>query len=32
MNGIRYGFCIAFRRDGTVADPEAWPAFMALVG
>lgn len=26
----RIGFCNAFCRDKTVADPEAWPAFMAL--
>ena len=32
MDGIRYGFCNAFCRDKTVADPEAWPAFMALIG
>lgn len=32
MDGKRYGFCNAFCRDKTVADPEAWPAFMALVG
>ena len=25
-----FGFCNAFCRDKTVADPEAWPAFMAL--
>ncbi|MEO0666140.1 MAG: glutathione S-transferase [Pseudomonadota bacterium] len=25
------GFCNAFCRDKTVADPEAWPAFMALL-
>jgi glutathione S-transferase len=28
----RYGFCNAFCRDKTVADPQAWPAFMAMVG
>jgi glutathione S-transferase len=28
--GRRFGFCNAFCRDKTVADPEAWPAFMAL--
>ena len=27
-----YGFCNAFCRDKTAADPEAWPAFMALTG
>lgn len=31
MDGRRFGFCNAFCRDKTVADPEAWPAFMALV-
>ena len=31
MNGTRYGFCNAFCRDKTVADPQAWPKFMALV-
>lgn len=30
MDGRIYGFCNAFCRDKTVADPEAWPAFMAL--
>ena len=30
MDGRRFGFCNAFCRDKTVADPEAWPAFMAL--
>ncbi|MGB3407011.1 MAG: glutathione S-transferase [Jannaschia sp.] len=25
-----WGFCNAFCRDKTVADPEAWPAFMAI--
>ncbi len=28
--GRRFGFCNAFCRDKTVADPEAWPKFMAL--
>ena len=28
--GRIFGFCNAFCRDKTVADPEAWPAFMAL--
>ena len=32
LNGRRFGFCNAFCRDKTVADPEAWPAFMALYG
>ena len=30
MDGRVYGFCNPFCRDKTVADPEAWPAFMAL--
>jgi len=28
--GRRFGFCNAFCRDKTVADPEAWPKFTAL--
>lgn len=32
MAGRRFGFCNAFCRDKTAADPQAWPAFMALVG
>jgi glutathione S-transferase len=31
MQGRHFGFCNAFCRDKTVADPEAWPAFMALL-
>lgn len=31
LNGRRFGFCNAFCRDKTVADPEAWPKFMAMV-
>lgn len=31
MQGRRFGFCNAFCRDKTVADPEAWPAFTALL-
>ena len=31
MDGRIFGFCNAFCRDKTVADPGAWPAFMALV-
>ena len=31
LDGRRFGFCNGFCRDKTVADPEAWPAFMALV-
>lgn len=30
LEGRRFGFCNAFCRDKTVADPEAWPEFMAL--
>jgi glutathione S-transferase len=30
LGGRRFGFCNAFCRDKTAADPEAWPAFMAL--
>jgi glutathione S-transferase len=30
LNGRRFGFCNEFCRDKTVADPEAWPKFMAL--
>jgi glutathione S-transferase len=30
LYGRRFGFCNAFCRDKTVADAEAWPAFMAL--
>lgn len=32
LSGRRFGFCNVFCRDKTVADPAAWPAFMALVG
>lgn len=31
MDGRIFGFCNPFCRNKTVADPEAWPAFMALV-
>jgi len=31
MDGQVWGFCNPFCRDKTLADPEAWPAFMALV-
>lgn len=31
LDGRRFGFCNAFCRDKTVADPEAWPAFVALL-
>lgn len=31
LQGRRFGFCNAFCRDKTAADPEAWPKFMALV-
>ena len=30
LHGRRFGFCNAFCRDKTVADPEAWPKFIAL--
>lgn len=30
LGGRRFGFCNAFCRDKTAADPEAWPAFMDL--
>jgi glutathione S-transferase len=30
-SGRRFGFCNAFCRDKTVADPEAWPKFVALM-
>ena len=30
LSGRRFGFCNAFCRDMTMADPEAWPKFMAL--
>ncbi|WP_126974588.1 glutathione S-transferase [Frigidibacter oleivorans] len=32
MDGRVWGFCNAFCRDKTLHDPEAWPAFMAMVG
>lgn len=32
LRGRTFGFCNGFCRDKTLADPEAWPAFMALVG
>ena len=31
LDGKTYGFCNPFCRDKTVADPEAWPQFMALI-
>ena len=31
INNRVFGFCNAFCRDKTVADPEAWPKFMALL-
>lgn len=31
LGGRTFGFCNAFCRDKTMADPEAWPAFMGLV-
>jgi len=30
LSGRRFGFCNAFCRDKTIADPEAWPKFMGL--
>jgi glutathione S-transferase len=30
LEGRRFGFCNVFCRDKTAADPEAWPAFMAI--
>jgi glutathione S-transferase len=30
LEGRRFGFCNAFCRDKTVADPEAWPEFIEL--
>lgn len=30
LNDRRFGFCNAFCRDKTVADPEAWPKFVAI--
>lgn len=30
IEGRTFGFCNAFCRDKTVADPEAWPKFMAI--
>jgi glutathione S-transferase len=32
MNGRIFGFCNAFCRDKTVADPEVWPQFMQIRG
>ena len=32
LSGRRFGFCNSFCRDKTMADPEAWPKFMAMVG
>ena len=32
LEGRVFGFCNAFCRDKTVADPEAWPDFIALRG
>ena len=31
LDGRVFGFCNPFCRDKTVADPEAWPPFMAMV-
>ena len=30
LDGRRFGFCNVFCRDKTVADPQAWPKFMAI--
>lgn len=30
LDGKRWGFCNAFCRDKTVADPDAWPAFLKM--
>ncbi len=30
LEGRRFGFCNAFCRDKTVADPQAWPKFMTI--
>jgi len=30
LDSRRFGFCNAFCRDKTVADPEAWPKFIAI--
>ncbi|WP_170762352.1 glutathione S-transferase [Ruegeria lacuscaerulensis] len=32
LNGQRWGFCNKFCRDKTVADPDAWPKFTAMMG
>lgn len=32
LDGRIWGFCNTFCRDKTLADPEAWPAFMAMIG
>ncbi len=32
IDGTTFGFCNAFCRDKTQADPAAWPAFAALAG
>ncbi|MDB6452215.1 glutathione S-transferase [Falsirhodobacter sp. 20TX0035] len=31
LDGRRWGFCNATCRDKTMNDPEAWPAFMAMI-
>jgi len=31
LDGQRWGFCNAFCRDKTVADPDAWPKFSAMI-
>ncbi|MEW2917965.1 glutathione S-transferase [Ruegeria sp. ANG10] len=32
LDGQRWGFCNRFCRDKTVADPGAWPKFLAMTG
>ncbi len=32
LDGKVWGFCNPFCRDKTMADPAAWPAFMAMIG
>ena len=32
LDGTTWGFCNAFCRDKTLADPLAWPDFVALAG
>jgi glutathione S-transferase len=32
LNARTFGFCNALCRDKTIADPAAWPKFMAILG